>query len=300
MFLLTGCVSAEFGSTFEQNGAALHSLEVSVPSSALDESDTTNGTRFFDEVVEQATNAGLTVERTQDGDQTTVRITTLDEDATDVGAGLNRLLNASGINPAPGISAPFTGTFRRESHAFGGTTYSLDLHVDGMVLLDSIVALLRSSGASRSVQEIQDNLTTTYTATLPGAIRDTNGQEVAVDTVRWTISLESQTRLEATARSSSATSTILFVAGGLLLALLVAAIGVLAGVMLINRRPVPARGHGLPDETHALPLNPLGVWISAHLNRPLQLLGRRFGNSGAKPDARTRNPEDDIKPASHG
>ncbi|MFW6075985.1 MAG: hypothetical protein ACOC9Y_10340, partial [Chloroflexota bacterium] len=103
--LFAGCAEVEFRSVFERDGSGRHSFSVTFPREALEAAEEEGAETTIDMVREQSDEAGLRVERTLFNDQVELTITAQDAIPGEAGAALNNLLNSSGINANPGISA---------------------------------------------------------------------------------------------------------------------------------------------------------------------------------------------------
>lgn len=273
--LLSGCAEAQFGSTFEKDGSAVHQLELTIPSQALDSQPAQD---LLASIQAESEVSNITVERIDAGDQTTIQLTSPSTEGQDVGAALNNLVNATGITSEQEIRTPFTGTFRREIGAFGGTEFVLNLTVDGPELAQTITQVVEAT--SDTVASAPGEIVTIrYVATLPGEVdNETNGTKIAGDTVSWEIPFDRPMAMQAESQVRSAGMTTLFLVMAVLLALIVAGLAAGIGIILMRRRRLAER---LVNTTGSVTLDsPLardGVWVTRQIERLLLWLRRKAG-----------------------
>ena len=110
--LISGCVQVEFSSVYQRVGTATHSLSITIPEAEYDQAEASGQLAAYDLIAENAESAGIQVDRFEDDDSVVIQVSVERPNGEDAGAALNSLLNATGINQSPGISAPFTGSFR--------------------------------------------------------------------------------------------------------------------------------------------------------------------------------------------
>ena len=280
--VLAGCGSAEFSSRFNADGSARHTLEISVPTTELSEVEAARIVAFFDQIDQQSADAGLDVVRYQSGPEIIFRVTRSVPDSIDVGAALNGLLNASGLNPAPGVIAPFTGTFRQESRAVGGRFYALDLTVDGDVLFETI-SEERGLGSDPSFPAgLRDDVRVQYRASMPGRITEMNGRQQDDGTVIWDIPLTGTTAMSARSTLSGGFATTGFVIVAVAVAVIIAGTALLVA-LAINRWPLPRRLRAAEVEAERGRQNVAGVWLARRAQRIAMLLERSDAGSGDAP-----------------
>lgn len=261
--LLSACVDVEIRSEYRLDGTAAHSIEITIPEQPGEEISPEQVDAVLENLRQRATDAGLQFVRTERRDTTSVRITGTTGDSLDAGASINGLINATGLNASPGVTAPFRGTFARETGAVGGTAYTLDLTVDGQLLFDSVAV---SSREDRETA-LRNGLTVHYVATLPGDITETTGERVDDHTVRWEVQPAGETALTATSRTGGSGSAALFIILGL------AAFGVVIVVALVLGWYFAGRerlANTLGGALHRLPgqrtITTEGAWVAAKIS----------------------------------
>ncbi len=282
--MLTGCVSVEFGSELSDDGSGRHWIGVTFPTSELERPEFPGINSTLDNIVAEAEAAGLEVTTVEEGDLVTVSVSTEQTDSEDVGAALNSLLNATGINASPGIVAPFQGTFRQKSEAVGGTVYVLDLMVDGEQLFESLAVLGTGDFEALPPEQIRQQLELEYFASLPGEVTETNGELIDLNTVRWQIPLAGTVDLTATSKESESGSGLLFTISGLIFAALTALATVAIVRILLRRRQLARHIHdAVPDLPQATKDNIAGLWIARKI-RPIVLrIWQSSGSSSPPP-----------------
>ena len=254
----TGCVSMEIESEFDEDGGAVHTMELTIDMSDLEqlgEMGEVDPFENFDEAEEEASEEGFRVERIEDGDIVGVRLIQEVDDSSDLGDQLNRLFNAGAAEGED--VAPFSGTFEKD-----GDDYALNLTVDGATLTDTAGEGLDDTG------DLGIGLDTifefTYTARLPGEIDEdaTNGRVIDDTVVTWDLPLEGSETLTAASSTDGGGS-------GLILTLVVVGIIVLGVIalaaviflVLMNRRgtepaTVTPEGQSTPPMTEDEPAPP--------------------------------------------
>lgn len=275
--LFTACVNVEFGSEYREDGSATHSIQIIMSRDDDPEIQSQVVDSVISNLEEQTTEAGLQFERLDTPDETTVRITGNTSEGEEAGAAINSLINATGLNSSPGITAPFKGSFQRETGAVGGSSYTLSLTVNGELLFDSI-ALGNQEPENRAA--MRQALTMSYVATLPGDITDTNGEKVSSHTVRWEIPLDGTAQLNATSSTGGSESAALFIIVGVVAIIIVMLIAAgLAWYFARRNRLTNALGGSaiqrLPGQRT---ITDEGAWVAARING----LARRV--SRKKPD----------------
>jgi hypothetical protein len=270
---LTGCGSAEFSSRFNADGSARHTLQISIPTTELSDVEAARIVAFFDQIDRQSADAGLDVVRFQSGPEIIFRVTRSVPDSSDVGAALNGLLNASGLNPSPGIIAPFAGTFRQESRAVGGRYYALALTVNGDVLFETI-SEERGLGSDPSWPAgLRDDVEVQYLASLPGRITEMNGEQLDDGSVVWNIPLSGTTAMSARSTLSGGFATTGFVIVAIAVAVVIAGAALLVA-LAINRWPLPRRLRAAEVEAEQGQQNVAGAWLSRRAQQIAALLER--------------------------
>jgi hypothetical protein len=234
--MMSGCVTADFGSTFTAEGVATHSLTVLFQRGGIADLDLRRLERQLEAAEARASADGYTVEPISTSSQLGIRISGTTRDVADTGASLNGLYNSL-VRDAGGPIAPFSGGFDRESSAIGGTTFVLTLAVDGELLFRSVQEFGPGNRQLQTRAGVDDIVSFSYTATMPGTIRSTDGETDGSSTVRWHIPIEGTTMLHATSTAGRDTPwgvIVLTVGGALLLVALVS--GALAWLMLHRHR----------------------------------------------------------------
>jgi hypothetical protein len=193
--LLAGCTTVTATSTFEVNGDATHSLALVVPRDAVPQDDMSNLQHALDEAAERAAEDGLTVQRVDTSTQLGIHISSSTKEAVDTAAALNSLVNSMLGSPDTGPIALFQGTYERTNPAVGGNEFDLKLTIRGEAIHDAFEQVLPAASLDRDPEEI---VSISYSATMPGKIRETNGEKVNDSTVRWTVPLYGDTTMEAT------------------------------------------------------------------------------------------------------
>lgn len=239
--LLSGCITVEFGSTFEENGSATHTLEIVFPRENLEQDEFARALANLNRLIAEAEAAGLAVERVERDNETLVRVTNTVEDSAETGAALNSLINAAGVNTAPGINAPFKGTYRQEVEAVGGAVYILDMVIEGNELFESLATLETGEPAAVPRESLRQTVTIEYVATMPGQIVETTGEQLSDDTIRWDLALEGQQEIYARSKSRESGSTLLFVATGIGALLAVVIVTIVIEAILMRRRHLSSR-----------------------------------------------------------
>lgn len=303
LLLLAGCGSSEFASEFHADGSARHTLEISIPTTELSQSDSARIASFFAQIDQQSADNGLDVVRFQSGADLVFRVSRDVEDAEDVGASLNGLLNASGLNAAPGITAPFSGTFRQESQPLGGRIYELTLSASGDELFEAITLESGLSADPNWPSDLRDGFRVQYLATLPGRITETNGEELGDGRVVWEMELAGVTHMTARSTLSSGGAATLFVFVALAAGAAIAGVALLLG-LAVNRWPWPRRLRDAEVQAEEGRQSVVGLWVARRAERVADRLhsGRTpVHQAGKERDANGAHAEGDGSPAGvHG
>ncbi len=269
--LFSACINVEIGSEYRLDGSATHSIQIAIPQQPEEGVTTAEVAEFLDDLEEQATDAGFAFSRTESQSITTVRVTGTTSDGQDAGASINGLINATGLNAAPGVAAPFRGTFTRETGAIGGTIYDLSLTVDGQMLFESIAV----AATDDQQAALRDALTMYYVATLPGDISETTGERVDDSTVRWQIAPVGETALYAASRTGGSGSAALFIVAGLAAIVVVIVIAAVLGWYLARRKRL---ANALGSPLHRLPgqrtITKEGEWVAIKIGGLTRRLSR--------------------------
>jgi len=195
--VLSACVNVDFGSTFVVDGSAGHRLVITFQRDLLEPAEVTRLTNEIARVDERMTSDGYEVQRIDSATQLGLRAARSSSDAGNAAAELNSLINSMLNRSDSSPIAPFQGTFTRSNPAVGGNKYHLELTFDGQTLRAAIESILPASRQPQSPSALPDAVTITYTATMPGRIRDSTGQKIGDDSARWTLSLDEPTSITA-------------------------------------------------------------------------------------------------------
>jgi len=198
IFVLSGCAEVRFGSTFNQDGTAAHTLEVTVPRASLTEQDTARIERQIADAELNARSGGLTTARIDNPEAIGIRVINTTNDATDAGLALNSIFNTLVVNETRGPVAPFQGTFGQVSGAVGGNSFKLELTVDGDLLYAAAANFAPGHPQFSTPEGVRELVRIEYRVTMPGEITDTNGGKRGEGSALWAIPLEGPTQLEAT------------------------------------------------------------------------------------------------------
>lgn len=230
------CARVQVGSEFEEDGGARHSVLVVFDRDDLAEDLTPWVEARLTEVQEQARLDGFVVERIDTDREVGVRIAEDTLDVEDAGAALNALINAIALEETDGPVAPFQGTFTVERGAVGGAVFELDVSVDGALLMVIAAAMLPPGETLPQGEELADALRMSYVAVLPGRIRDTNGQTIRSNTVRWDLPYDRRISMRAESKLGGEGSTTRFVIAAFAGVVVVGAVAVSIGLVLLRRR----------------------------------------------------------------
>lgn len=261
--VLSGCVEIEMRSEYRQDGSASHTIQIQVAYVPANRDEADDLTAILLELQERSVAAGLEYEQAEDAGTITVLITGTTSEGQEAGAALNSMINATGINASPGVAAPFRGTFQRQTGAVGGSSYVLDLTVDGELLFESVVIERLNSPRSAWRNAVK----MTYVASMPGNIVETSGEKLDSKTVRWVIANTGTTDLDVTARTGGLGSAVLFVISGAVAMAVAIGLGVGFGWYFSRRRrlAVTLSGplHRIPDQQT---ITPEGIWVARKIS----------------------------------
>lgn len=276
--LLSACVDVEIGSEYRLDGSATHSIQIVMPLPVDEGVDPDAVTRFLEDLEQQASEAGFEFARIEQQDSITARVTATTSASEDAGASINGLINATGLNASPGVTAPFRGTFAQETGAVGGTGYTLDLSVDGQLLFESV----QVNGQENQTTALRDALEVSYVATLPGDITGTTGDKINDSTVRWDIPPAGEIQLLATSSTGGSGSAALFVIAGLIAFGAVILIALALGWYFAGRDRL---ANALGGALHRLPgqrtITTEGAWVARKIGAVTHRLSRSK-DSGSK------------------
>jgi hypothetical protein len=243
-----GCVQGELQSEYRNDGSARHSLETTIDRDAVEQLQALAGDEAgqldiltaSEEAEERAEAAGLDFEPVSTDDRVGSRVSKEFEDGEDIGAAFDEIFTASTDEGADVPLGAVTGTFVQD-----GDDYRLTMTIDSGLLFTGF-------GEGDEIQGFspEDLVEFSYTATMPGDIQETNGEEVDDDTARWEIPVSGVTEISAVSSGSSGSdSASLLIIVGLILLLL---IGAAVAVFLFTRRRPPA-----PAPAVATPAGPV-------------------------------------------
>lgn len=273
-FMLSGCIQVEFSSVFEREGVAVHTLSVSVSREQFEAAEDRGETQVFTEISSRAADAGLTASRIITSDTVTLRISTERPDGEDSGAALNSLLNATGINQEPGISAPFSGAFRQEGAAVGGSKFILNMTIDGELLYNA--AASTDIAAAESRDRIEENVSVRYVALVPGDLVSTTGQEIEPGLVRWDVAPDDSVSAVAETSAGDPSRTALFLVAAFALAIAAVSLAALIGWTLVRR---PALATTIATAAAHFPrrttLTHEGLWVSGRIRQVVERIWHR-------------------------
>lgn len=282
--LLTGCARTSFQSTFNGDGSASHQIAITLPREQFEEAEQGDAADVIASLRERTDAAGLRVSRTLTAESVTIHIVSDTTNALEVGGALNSLVNATGITAEPGINAPFIGEFRQEKGALGGSSYVLDLTVNGEQLFQGLYQFALVIEPSLSEDQFREALTIDYVAQLPGQIDETTGDQIDNHTVRWEIPFDRTIELRATSSTSPQHAAMLFIGGGVAVLILLLAIGLASGLILIQWRRLTAH---LARISATLPrgstITAPGIWVSQRLSGLVRRLWARAGSTEPAP-----------------
>lgn len=273
----SACVDVEVASEYREDGSASHALQIKIDLVPTDAEQREDIDDILSDLEQRSTDSGLEFERSEEAGVITVQISGTTSEGEEAGAAINGLLNATGLSASPGITAPFRGTFTRETGAIGGSVYTLDLEADGQVLFESIaVDFLGANDAER-----REAVSMRYIATLPGNVTETTGERLTDSTVGWTIPFDTVTELSATSRTGGAGSVALFIIGGIIAAIVILAIAIALGWYFAGRERLATV---LGGAIHRLPgqqtITREGVWVARRIRHLTHRLSRDRSDEG--------------------
>jgi hypothetical protein len=271
LMVITGCGSAEFASEFHADGSARHMLEINIPTNELSEADSARISNFFTEIDQQSADNGLDVVRFQSGPMLVFRVSRTVENAEDVGAALNGLLNASGLNSSPGITAPFSGVFRQESQAVGGRIYELNLTANGDELFEAITQETGLTIDPSWPPDLRANFRVQYIATMPGRVTETNGMEVDDGKLIWDLPLTGVTTMTARSTLSSGGAATTFVVIAIAAGAAIAGFGLWLGLR-VYRWHWARRLRDAEVEAERGRTSVMGLWVAGRAEQVAVLL----------------------------
>ncbi len=247
----SACMKMDVQSDFTEEGGATHSLRFTMSKETL------QAMGVSEEQLQQQLQPtmtpppGVTFEQVNTEQELGFVMRTSVDDASDLGSQLNELLTSGGEGTP---TTSFSGSFRRD-----GNRYTLDLTFDADAFFNQAG---EATGEQVPTQMLSQMLTITYTARLPGEVKEHNGTLLEDGRIQWTLPYSGTMRM--TARSETAG----VLSGTLLLVVAAAVAGGLAlvgaGIVLITRRrPQPAAVSAQLETTEEGELPPSSPGTSA-------------------------------------
>lgn len=255
--LLSACTNASIGSTFSAAGTATHEVRVAVDraSIASDQADAVNEVLVLVETRARA--AGLDIRRISSNVEVGLLVSSSTDDATDAGAALNTLINSLSPADTSAPVAPFIGTFGQDSPALGGNEYQLSLAVDGLLLQDAFDAFAKDLLPDTLPDGTAVEFDVTYQATMPGEIKETNGESIDSNTARWVLPLDAVTQVNAVSSVGQNTPWLSVVGTTLGIGGLIGLVALLVFRVLVRRHAASvAIGSGSPESRPRNTLHP--------------------------------------------
>lgn len=279
--LFSGCVTIQFSSEFARDGTALHKVAVIIPRENFDEEAASEFLELWDQILVDASEVGLEPVRIGTAEDVTFQVSVARPDGSDAGAALNSLLNATGLNPSPGISAPFQGYYEQRGTPIGGTEFVLDMTVDGEQLVEALTAV----EATRSLDpDFVDDVELTYTASIPGVLNTTTADEASEDLLVWRIDKQGITDLDAESSAGRAERTALFIIAALISLAAVIVIGTVMGALLARR---PALASSIGSAARYFPrrttITDEGLWVAYRVRMLVERIWRTVAPYGETP-----------------
>ena len=203
---------------------------------ALDDTALKRIQQHIDVVERQAHDNGYATERIGTTSDLGLRVTSTTENGADPSAALNSLFNSLNDNLDAGPFAPFTGSIERQSGAVGGNAWALNLTVDADLLYRGLMAAVGVNSGGLTFDDLRQNLTLSYVVTLPGQVKDTNGERIGDATVRWDLPSSGTATLSAESKVAKKGSTAWFIVAAIGSFIAVALLAGLVGFVLLRRR----------------------------------------------------------------
>ena len=236
--LLSGCVELNMESEFRDDGSARHSIETTIERDSYDQLAAMGGEEAdmfseLDATEDEAEAAGFEFEKIDTDEKLGSRIAREYDDGHDVEAAFNEMFEANADAEGDVPTGGITGTYESD-----GDEHRLNLTIDSSILFPDA-----GDGSTTQFGDMSDLVTITYTATLPGEIKETNGEKVDDNTVRWELPLTGTTEITAVSEGSGSGgggSNIILIA---LIALLLIGGAVAAYLFTQRRRPAPAAAY---------------------------------------------------------
>ena len=246
--LATGCGRVTFGSTFREDGAATHEVEVVFERASIVARDAPAVQRALEDAEQRARTDGFATTRIDTPDQLGLRVTGSTRDATDAGAALNNIFDSLAGQSDEGPTAPFAGTFEKRGEAVGGTTYDLELSIDGPVLMRSVQRLAPGNRQFATSEGVAEVITFSYHATMPGDVKETNGEEAGQGAITWPMPLDEVSVMTASSTVGKDTPWLLTVVAIIAALVLVLVIGRVVMAILLRQRRARALQLADPGE----------------------------------------------------
>ncbi|MEZ4524096.1 MAG: hypothetical protein R3A46_21060 [Thermomicrobiales bacterium] len=273
--VFSGCVQVQFSSVFDRDGTAVHTLSVVVPRNLFEQAEQEGEIDAFDDISARAADAGLSASKIIADDTVTLRISTTRPDGEDAGAALNSLLNATGISESPGISAPFSGSFRQEGAAVGGNNFVLDMTIDGELLYDAAAATDIASGESR--ETVEENVDISYRVLVPGDLQDSTGQVIEPGVVEWNIDPNETITTQTETSAGDTSRTALFIMAAIASLIGVILVAALVGWILVRRpRLATSIGSAAGHFPRRTTLTSEGIWVADRVRQIVEPIWHRL------------------------
>jgi hypothetical protein len=258
-FILSACIQVEVESEFESDGSAIHLVSTTIDRTFIDDemiAGQLDGEFDFDEIEREAEDAGFNAERIDTAERIGVRISTYVEDNENLGDMLAQLFEAAGGEGlSEGLSIDgFEGSFTASS-GLGGTRYRFELTVDSGALFDQGEfddELDDEFEMEVNMDMLRGFMNLTYTASMPGEVKEHNGTELGGGRVQWDLPFEGTHTFYAESEDGSGFSIAL---------VLGIAVGVLALILIIVGAVMLTRGQKSPTlaEPNSPPTNSSGI-----------------------------------------
>lgn len=279
--LFSGCVNIQFSSEFNRDGTAYHTLAVIIPREEFDEAEASEFLALWDEILVSASEVGLEPVRTDTAESVTFQVSVQRPNGDDAGAALNSLLNATGLNPSPGIMAPFQGYYEQRGTPVGGTEFVLDMTVDGEQLVEALMSVEQTQGLDPS---FVDDVALTYQVSIPGSLNTTTADETTDEHLIWHIDKQGITELNAGSSAGRADRAALFIIAALISLAAVLVIGTIMGALLARR---PALASSIGSAARYFPrrttITDEGLWVAYRVRLLVERIWHTVAPHGETP-----------------
>ncbi len=244
-------------------------------------------------IAADATQAGLEAERIDSDEFVKFQISVDRPDGQDAGAALNSLLNATGLNSSPGISAPFQGSFEQQGAPVGGSNFVLNLTIDGPMLVEALSFPDLPAG---SVANDGEDIGLSYTAKMPGSLQETTGREIAEGVIFWQIDRTGITEADAESSAGDTSTVALFIVAGIASVLGVVILAASIGWLLARK---PALASNIGQASRHFPrrttITREGLWIAYRTRTLVDRIWNRAADNQKPPiqDDLLKEPEEE-------